>query len=258
MRLRLAAAALASAFALTACGGETLPVETMLEGRFTIPGDLLPADAVTDEVGYLLWLPAGYDVQPDRSWPLVVSLHGAGDVDNDPAWVGSMGLPAVLNGGDEPRPFNYIVLVPLSAPGTPWAAQTDALAALIGEVAATRRVDPAAVVLTGFDTGGEGALLLGARHPDLVRAVVAVSTAVTAPLADSDLCDLRRMRVRLVHGKADLISPLPALRGEVGALEQRCAFDVDLVLTEHGHFGTIGDAYRDLGLFEWIDGVLAP
>lgn len=257
MHLRLAAAALAT-LALSACGGETLPAETMLEGTFTIPGDVLSAGAVTDEVGYLLWLPAGYDAQPDRSWPLMVSLHGAGDVDNDPAWVGSMGLPAVLNVGGEPRPFDYVVLVPRSAPGTGWAAQTEALAALIGEVAATRRVDPAAVVVTGFDTGGEGALLLGARHPDLVRAVVAVSTAVTTPLVDSDLCDLGRMRVRLVHGRADLISPLPTLRGEVGALEQRCGFDVDLVLTERGHFGTIGDAYRDPGLFEWIGGVLAP
>lgn len=245
---------LASLLALTACAEADPPAGVLLEGSFTVPAEALPPGAPTDELGYLLRLPAGYD-DGSGPWPLLVSLHGAGDVDNDAAWVASAGLPAVFASGDEPAPA--VLLAPRSVPGLSWADQAGALAALITDVGSRFRIDPAAVVVTGIDTGAEGAMVLAARHPDLIRGVLGVSTTVTAPLADAGLCDLRAP-VRLVHGRDDLLFPLPDLRREVGALEERCGFDVDLHVVDGGHFATMSAAYRDPAFPRWLDGVLAP
>jgi len=248
----------AALLVLASCGEDAPPTETMLEGTFTVPPDALPAGGATDALGYLLWLPAGYDDPARGPWPLLVSLHGAGDVDNDAAWVGSTGLPAALHAGEVPDPFPYVVLVPRSVAGSPWSDQTEALAALVTSVGNDFRIDPAAVVVTGVDTGAEGALVLAARHPDLVRAVLGVATTVTRPLADAGLCGLEGVAVRLVHGRDDLVSPLATVRAEVGALEERCGFDVDLAVVPGGHFGVMSAAYRDPAALAWVGDVLAP
>lgn len=139
--------------------------------------------------------------------------------------------------------------LPTAAPGVAWSEQLDAVAALIAEVASSYRVDPAAVVVTGFDTGAAGALALGGARPDLVGAVAVVSSVVE-PLAGTELCGLRR--VRFVHGRDDLISPLPVLRDWIGAFEERCGLDAELSVVAGGHFATVSEAYRDPDLYAWL------
>jgi predicted peptidase len=43
--------------------------------------------------GYLLYLPPGYAGQPDKKWPVVFFLHGAGERGNNLALVKVHGLP---------------------------------------------------------------------------------------------------------------------------------------------------------------------
>jgi len=84
---------------------------------------------------YLLYLPRAYDAQPEKRWPFILFLHGAGERGNNPALVASQGLPKLLR--DQPD-FPFVVLSPQCVSGSHW--HTDALATVLAEAMRVCRI----------------------------------------------------------------------------------------------------------------------
>ena len=174
------------------------------------PAGLHPLGLATGRDG-LLYVPPG--LRPDRSAPLVVSLHGAGGN-------AQQAVDLLRPLADE---HGLVVLAPESRAST-W----DALLGHYGpDVAHLDRslahtferlhVDPGRLAIAGFSDGASYALCLGLANGDLFGDVLAFSPGFSAP-------PLRRgsPRVFVSHGTGDRVLPIgatsrrlvPRLRGE--------------------------------------------
>lgn len=159
----------------------------VIEGRFR-------AAALGVDKRYRAWLPAGYDADPARRWPVVYMLHGlGGDEDN---WLeqgkldaaaDAIGLPAIVVMPDGDSGFYANRATPYDAAACrrgPRPFTRDAADAycvqdaryedyitkdLVAHVDATYRTiaDRRGRAIGGLSMGGFGALMLAMRHPDL-------------------------------------------------------------------------------------------
>jgi predicted peptidase len=243
---------------LAGCASPTPPPTSQtgvhLQGIFEVPELIAPDQS---EMGYLLYLPDGYWDDPDRLWPLIVSLHGSGDADNDSGFVMSSGLPEALYAGEAPVPFPFIALAPQAFPGATWWDEgiPETLTALLDEIAAVYQVDPARIYLTGVSMGGYGTWRLAAEYPDRFAAVVSVSgSGFRTPTIPGDdvMCRLEDVPVWGIHGALDMISDPRVSLLFISALEE-CGGEVKWTLyPDTGHLSTMSQAYRDPTLYEWL------
>ena len=235
-----------------------LPTEVNLQASFSVPLILDGQPTIHPEMRYLLYLPSDYDPASDSLWPLILFLHGSGDDDYDSAFVLSYGLPAVLQAGEQPEEFPFIVVSPQAFPGGTWWTE-DALPildALLGEVLETYQADPDRVYLTGLSMGGYGAWYLATTYPERFAAMVSVSgSGYQTPFLPGaeTLCRMQDLAVWAIHGALDQMSEPEASRLNALALKASCLSEVVWTLyDDEGHIGTYERAYRDPELYQWL------
>ena len=124
-----------------------------------------------DSRAFRIYIPPGY--MAARPWPLILSLHGAGERGHDNERQLTVGLAPALRA--HPERWPALVVFPQAPEDTLWMGQTaaDALAAL----EATRaefNIDPDRITLTGLSMGGHGCWYLAYRHPELFAAMAPV------------------------------------------------------------------------------------
>ena len=86
---------------------------------------------------YLLSLPKGYANEPDKKWPLVVFLHGAGERGADLELVKKHGPPKLVEAG---RAFPFILISPQCPKDSTWIFEP--VLELIDHAEEKYRVDP--------------------------------------------------------------------------------------------------------------------
>ena len=124
---------------------------------------------VKAKIKYLLYLPAGYESDAKKQWPLILFLHGAGESGDNLQKVKLHGPPKLIE--NKSREFPCIVVSPQSS-GRGWNA--DILASLLDDLAANYRVDKSRVYLTGLSMGGYGTWTLAAAQPERFAAIVPI------------------------------------------------------------------------------------
>jgi predicted peptidase len=130
------------------------------------------------ESNYLLFLPASYDEEAERSWPLILHLHGGGGRGTDPERLRR--YPLVQRVEREPD-FPFAVVTPQCPPGRPgplgdtWTEHAELVLAILDEVLAENRIDEDRVYLVGHSMGGYGAWYLAHRAPERFAAVAPMS-----------------------------------------------------------------------------------
>ncbi|MGZ4793089.1 MAG: carboxylesterase family protein, partial [Ilumatobacteraceae bacterium] len=110
------------------------------------------------EMGYLAYLPAGYNSSPGRTWPTIVFLHGSGQVGTGTGAsldsVAVNGLPLLYESRTEPAAAaGFIVLVPQLPDNT---NNPPRLQLWMDEVLSRYGVDRDRLYLTGLSQGGFG------------------------------------------------------------------------------------------------------
>jgi len=100
---------------------------------------------------YLVYLPADYDQDKAKLWPLVVFLHGSGERGADVQLVRKTGLTQTL---EQRGATAYVMIAPQCPLGGGW--NTGALDKLLDQTLADYRVDKKRVILTGLSMGGYG------------------------------------------------------------------------------------------------------
>jgi predicted peptidase len=120
---------------------------------------------------YQLYVPADFSL--DRSWPVVLFLHGAGEGGSDGLLQTEVGLgPAIRR---HPERFPVVVAFPQAQRGQPWRGSMAELALRTLEQAMKEfRGDADRVYLTGISMGGYGTWRLALDDPHRFAALVPV------------------------------------------------------------------------------------
>lgn len=261
MKSLLLASLLGLSLLLSACGAAPevpLPQTGVhLQAVFQVPESIKGQPASHQQMDYLVWLPEGYGQDPEKRWPLIFFLHGAGSTTNDSQFVLSYGLPEVLHKGDQPDEFPFVVISPQAFPNVPWW-EGDTLAilnALLDEVLATYQVDPDRVYLTGLSMGGYGSWWLATAYPHRFAAMVSVAGSgyrTAAPPEQETVCKLQDLPVWAIHGAQDMISDPTAVKIQVLSLAA-CGGEVEWTLyPDAGHGEAYAQAYRDPAVYAWL------
>ncbi|MBM4131227.1 hypothetical protein FJ250_09395, partial [bacterium] len=143
------------------------------------------------------------DYHPERPWPLVVFLHGAGECGDDGRQT-QVGLGPAL--AARPERWPCLVLMPQKPRrDQEWEHFEDLVLAAVEEVRAQWNVDPDRIALTGLSQGGHGTWVIGARHHDFFSCLAPVCGYGSSQEIAPRLADLP---VWAFHGlRDDVVDP---------------------------------------------------
>ena len=203
----------------------------------------------TNQLRYLLYLPADYTANAAPKWPLVLFLHGAGERGADLQKVAVHGPPKLVAQG---RQFPFILVSPQCPAGQVW--DESALVGLIDSIQSRYRVDPTRVYVTGLSMGGYGTWLLAQKHPGRFAAVAPVCGGGDRirSLLPSQVESLKTLGVWAFHGAKDNVVPLSESERMVEAFKRIGVQDIQLTVYPEANHDSWTVTYENPALYEWL------
>ncbi|MGC1274035.1 MAG: alpha/beta hydrolase-fold protein, partial [Planctomycetaceae bacterium] len=200
--------------------------------------------------GYVVYVPGDYT--PDRAWPVMLFLHGAGERGSDGVRQSEAALGAMIRrwGG-----FPWIVVFPQAEDErgpirTVWAPDAPdgrRALAILDEVERTYSIDTRHRVLSGWSMGGRGAYMLAAAFPERWSAVAPV-----AGWADLDLAEkLVDVPVWAFHGTADSLVSYDEDKALVESIAKQGGKPFFTTMPDRGHY-IWRTVYASPVVFEWM------
>jgi len=209
--------------------------------------------------GYALYLPQGYEVEPQKTWPLIVFLIGTGERGHSLSLLTKHGpLRVVLNG----QPLPFIIVSPMlevlpEFRSFPESYLDDLLKGILSEY----RVDSQRVYLTGISMGGEATYRYALHRPDLFAALAPLAGFDPKYLPGATLEGfkpftlpwerIKAIPVWAVHGTEDPIVPLSAAQKTMDAIKS-AGGQVQFTVIEAGGHNIWTDFYSDPAFYEWL------
>ncbi|MFO7614216.1 MAG: prolyl oligopeptidase family serine peptidase [Bacteroidales bacterium] len=192
---------------------------------------------------FLLYLPQGYDTL-DRSWPLLLFLHGSGERGELLELVKRNGPPKQI---EEGRQFPFIVVSPQCPEDQRWETQIGVLDMLLQQMVEKYRVDTRRLYVTGLSMGGQGTWNLAFAYPDRFAAIVPI-----CGWADPGRARLiRHLPAWVFHGAKDDVVPLEESQKMVDALKAHGSPVKFTIYPEAGHDAWT-EAYESEEMWEWL------
>jgi predicted peptidase len=218
---------------------------------------------------YQVYVPRGYE--PNRSWPLILFLHGSGERGEDGLRQTQVGLAAAIRRHVER--FPAVVVFPQVPADQSW--QTPKMASLaimtLRRTMREFRIHPGRRYLTGISMGGTGVWSIGVRHPGLFAALVPVCGGLQFPAmaggppespANVALCaelaaHIGDAPVWIFHGAEDPVVPVGYARQMAQALETRASPVRYTEFPQEGH-GIWDRVYDDEDFCAWLFAQRSP
>lgn len=182
------------------------------------------------DLGYILYLPTEYE-KTDRSFPLVLFLHGAGERGDDLEKIKLHGIPRLISEG---RTFPFICVAPQCPNEGYWdrPEYVSSLISLTKEVEREHRVDFNRIYGTGLSMGGLGTLAMAIRNPKLFSAIIPICGGAEM----ENIHRLSELPIWLFHGDRDDVIPLDNSISIYQNLR---------LVNEHVFLTVYGDVYHD-------------
>ncbi len=155
----------------------------------------------TVDLDSIVYLPKDYGKDPEKKWPLVLFLHGAGERGEDVNRVEAHGLPKLAAQGQE---FEFIIIAPQCPTGKFWPCMCDSLMAILKHAEKNYAVDSSRVYLTGLSMGGYGSWALASTYPEHFAAVIPICGGGIPYLAPQ----FKNLPVWAFHGELDNVVPV--------------------------------------------------
>jgi poly(3-hydroxybutyrate) depolymerase len=200
---------------------------------------------------YVVFIP--HDYTPDRRWPVILFLHGAGERGTDGRAQVEVGLGRAVRARE--RSFPFIAVFPQcedrDAPARrAWLPDTPdgrRALAILAEVEKVYRTDRDRVYLTGLSMGGFGVWATAAADADRWAAIVPICGGGEPAWAKK----LARIPVWAFHGAEDRVVPPDESRRMIQALRDAGASPKYSELAGVGH-NTWDAAYGTDELYQWL------
>jgi len=209
--------------------------------------------------GTMVYLPPGYEADPQRAWPLMVFLHGAGER-GDNLYLLPKASPFMMI--REKAPLPYIVLAPQLNSSPDYASFPEAyLDGVMDEVLKDYRVDDKKIYLVGLSMGGEAAYRYALHRPETFAAVSVLAgfdpqylpqarQIGFAPFA-LPMERIQAVPLWVIHGADDQTVPLLAAQSTVDALKKAGVNVRFTVLEGHDH-DVWTDTFTNPEFFDWF------
>ncbi len=187
-------------------------------------------------------LPDGYDAEPDRAWPLLLFLHGAGERGDSLETVTIHGPVKERRAG---RDLPFVIVSPQVPTGERWTPGR--VAAALDDALTTYRIDPARVYLTGLSMGGFGTWEAIQRMPGRFAAAVPICGG-GLPLG---LETAAGVPVWAFHGAMDPVVPIEMSVGMVRAL-RNAGGDVRFTVYPDAGHDSWSETYANPEVYDWL------
>ena len=211
-----------------------------------------PYTSETTNFELLLYLPGEYGKDTQRTWPLVLFLHGFPNV-TKLDWVRIKPIAARL---DNQLEFPFIVASPLHAGEKEHWSQPevmDELLTLLAELQVDFNINPKQIYLSGLIEGANGVWELGLAHPELFAALAPVGGYTGYPFAvPENICDLKDMPIWAFHGEDDTVIPLNAEQMLVEALKTCGNNNIQFTVYPDASYDIYQTAFADPNLYTWL------
>lgn len=191
---------------------------------------------------YLLSHPEG-DV-PEKGWPLVVFLHGAGERGTNLNDVKRHGPPKLIADG---KNIPAIVVAPQCPPDETWDPHL--VKALTDKIVQSQKVDTSRVYLTGLSMGGFGTWATAVEYPETYAAISPICGGVGIRILS--LGKLSKTPCWIFHGEDDSVVPADFGRQAAAALEKAGA-PVKLTLYPGVGHDSWTRTYDDPEFWKWL------
>jgi len=199
----------------------------------------VPGPSIGNVKDYLLYIPDTYNEEKSYKWPLVIFLHGIGEMGTDVNRLKNVGLPRVVKG----KPF--VMLAPQCTSGW-W--NSNVLQQFLDRVMAEYHIDSSRVYLTGLSMGGYGAWDWSEHYPQQFAAVVPICGGGTVSLA----CNLKNMPVWAFHNADDPTVNVSNSRDMVAAIKACGGTLIKYTENATGGHDAWTKAYASEELYEWM------
>ncbi len=199
---------------------------------------------LTFKFNYLLYLPPGYQDDPDKQWPLILFLHGMGERGDDLELVKVHGLPKRIEHGDD---FPFIIVSPQCPDGSNWQLQAAGLVKFLDDIAANYRVDENRVYLTGLSMGGYGTWHLAMQNPQRFAAIAPICGGGDA----ANVCRIKDVPVWNFHGEKDSTVTIERSHLMVDALKD-CSGNVRFTIYPDAEHDSWTETYKNPELYDWF------
>ncbi|HHT73394.1 MAG TPA: prolyl oligopeptidase family serine peptidase [Firmicutes bacterium] len=205
--------------------------------------------AKTVSLDYLLYLPKDYDADPEKKWPLMLFLHGAGERGEDLELLKHHGPPRLLEEGKE---LPFIVASPQCPANSWWNLHVEELGLLLDALEEEYRVDKSRVYLTGLSMGAYGSWHLATIFPKRFAAVVPICGAGLQFFGfPTRVHALRDVPLWVFHGAKDEVVPLRESEILVEELRKVGGNVRFTVYPEAGH-DSWTETYANPELYTWL------
>ena len=169
------------------------------------------------ESNYTLFVPHGYN--GDKTYPLIVFLHGAGERGDDGNASAKVGLgPAIKKYKGGEKSFPFFAIFPQCRPNNNWGAKgADAQTALaiLADVQKKYKIDDKCIYLTGLSLGGFGTWSLAAALPEKWAAIAPICGGGNPKAADK----IKDIPCWCFHGADDKVVNVKKSREMIDALK---------------------------------------
>ena len=190
------------------------------------------------KLDYLLYLPVGYG-KTEKSWPLVLFLHGMGDRFDR---LKRAGLPRQI---EQKKEAAFIMVTPQAA-GRGW--DVPSLNALLDEMVTKYQVDKDRIYVTGLSMGGFGTWSLAAAYPERFAAIAPICGGGNP----ADARKLKDLPIWVFHGAKDQTVPASRSEAMVKALKDAGAERVKFTLYPEAGHDSWTETYNNPEFWTWL------
>jgi predicted peptidase len=202
----------------------------------------------TVKLDYFCHVPEEAKSKPDKKFPMILFLHGAGERGSDLNLILKHGIPKVVKAEDN---FPFITVCPQCPENITWAEQLDELNALYQLVIENFPVDADRIYLTGMSMGGFGSFAFAAKYPQYFAAVAPICGGSPWLIAEERVEPLLKLPIWVFHGAVDSVVPI-AYSEKMVALLKAGGAEVKFTVYPEADHDSWTETYANPKLYEWF------
>lgn len=204
--------------------------------------DMHLSDAV--RLNYLIHLPKGYSENPNKKWPFILYLHGAGERGNNLELLKVYGIPKITSETDD---FEFITVSPQCPNGPRWKHLANSIDALLDEVILQYNIDTNRMYLTGASMGGAGSWEYAKNYPERFAAIATMCSGGIPQKAHL----VKDIPAWIFHGDQDTTVPIEIAQEMVDALE-KCGGKVRFTVCQGQGHSDLVEVFNHRELYDWF------